>query len=244
MKKIIVANWKMNPITLKEAEDIFNNIKESREKLLRSDSGTEVVICPPFTYIEHLDYINKNSNLKIGAQDCYWEEKGAYTGEISVAILKGLGVQYVIIGHSERRKYFMETDETVNQKTKAVLEAGLTPIVCIGETQEERELEKTEAVLEKEIENGLKDIDLSKIVIAYEPIWAIGTGNACDVEEAERMKEVIQKMTNKNIKIIYGGSANASNAEGYLKQADFDGLLVGGASLKSQEFVDIINKAL
>lgn len=137
----------------------------------------------------------------------------------------------------------METDEMVNKKTKAVLEAGLTPIVCIGETQEEREGDKTEAILEEEITKGLEGIDLSKIVIAYEPIWAIGTGNACDVDEAQRMKEVILKMTSKDVKIIYGGSANASNAEGYLKQANFDGLLVGGASLNPQEFTQIISLA-
>ncbi len=231
MKKLIVANWKMNPINIKEAQEIFNSIKEGHI------DEVETVICPPFVFFSQLE------GVVFGAQDCYWEEKGAYTGEISVTMLKELGVQYVIVGHSERRKNFAETDEMVNKKTKAVLKAGLTPIVCIGETQEERELEKTEAVLEKEIENGLKDIDLSKIVIAYEPIWAIGTGNACDVDEAQRMKEVIQKMTSKKVKIIYGGSANASNAEGYLNQAGFNGLLVGGASLDPKEFKQMISLA-
>ncbi|MBU3942557.1 triose-phosphate isomerase [Patescibacteria group bacterium] len=235
MKKLIVANWKMNPINIQEAQDIFEGLRKRCDLALRSNP--EIVICPPFIYLSQL------SGITLGAQNCYWEEKGAYTGEVSVAMLKELGCQYVIVGHSERRKYFMETDEMVNKKTKAVLEAGLTPIVCIGETQEEREGDKTEAILEEEITKGLEGIDLSKIVIAYEPIWAIGTGNACDVDEAQRMKEVILKMTSKDVKIIYGGSANASNAEGYLKQANFDGLLVGGASLNPQEFTQIISLA-
>ena len=222
MKKLIVANWKLNPVTLKEAQDIVNNLEG------------EAVICPPFIYLSQLE------GVTLGAQDCYWEDKGAFTGEVSVAMWKELGVKYVIVGHSERRQHFGETDEDVNKKTKAVIDAGLTPIVCIGETQEERESDKTEEVLEKEITEGLKDVDLSKIVIAYEPIWAIGTGNACDVEEATRMKEVIAKMTDKNVKIIYGGSAKADNAEGYL-DAGFDGLLVGGASLAPQQFTQIIS---
>lgn len=219
-KKLIVANWKMNPGTWQEAEELFNSVKE-----------TSAVICPPFIYLSGFA-----SYENLGAQDCFYEEKGAYTGEISVAMLKDLGCKYIIVGHSERRKYFNETDGEVNKKVKAVLEAGLIPIVCIGETEEERENNKTEEVLEKEIKEGLDGVNFSKIVIAYEPIWAIGTGNACDVEEAQKMKEVIQKMTSKDAKILYGGSANADNADGYLNQANFDGLLVGGASLKPDEF--------
>jgi len=233
-RKLIVANWKLNPTTQSEAEKLFNSIKDG----VKDINDVETVICPPFIYLSKL------RGLDLGAQDCYWEEKGAYTGEISVAMLKNLGCRYIIVGHSERRKYFAETDESVNKKIKAVLKAGLIPIVCIGETQEERESEKTEEVLEKEIKDGLEKIDLSKIVIAYEPIWAIGTGNACDVEEAQRMKEIIQKMTSKNVKILYGGSANANNAEDYLKQAGFNGLLVGGASLKSDEFISIVKLAI
>lgn len=220
MEKLIVANWKMNPRTWREAEELFNAVKE-----------TGAVICPPFIYIKSLaPYEN------LGAQDCFYEETGAYTGEISVAMLKDLGCKYVIIGHSERRKYFGETDEEVNKKIKAVLGTGLIPIVCIGETEEEREQDKIEEVLGKEIKDGLEGTDYSKIIIAYEPIWAIGTGNACDIEESQRIKEIIKKMTSKNVKILYGGSVNADNAKGYLNQADFDGLLVGGASLKPDEF--------
>jgi len=233
MKPLIVANWKMNPVTIKEAEELFNSVKHG----VKGIENVEIVICPPFIYLPLL------KGLTLGAQDCYYEEKGAYTGEVSIAMLKQIGCKYIIIGHSERRKYFNETDEIVNRKVKTTLEAGLIPIVCIGETEEEREMDKTEEVLEKEIKQGLDGVDVSKIIIAYEPIWAIGTGNPCDVEETRRMKEIIQKMVSKNVRILYGGSAKANNAEGYLKQAGFDGLLVGGASLDSKEFVKIVNRS-
>jgi len=233
MKPLIVANWKMNPVTIKEAEELFNSVKHG----VKDIESAETVICPPFIYLPLL------KGLTLGAQDSYWEEKGAYTGEVSIAMLKEMGCKYVIIGHSERRKYFNETDEIVNRKVKTALDAGLIPIVCIGETEEEREMDKTEGVLEEEIKQGLDKVDVSKIVIAYEPIWAIGTGNPCDVEEAQRMKEIIQKMVLKNIRLLYGGSVKANNAEGYLKQAGFNGLLVGGASLDAKEFVEILNNS-
>lgn len=231
MKKIIVANWKCNPVTRSEAEELFDSVSKGVK-----DMEVETVICPPFVFL------GLGSGI-LGAQDSFYEEKGAYTGEVSVTMLKELGCQYVIVGHSERRKYFNETDELVNKKIKAILGAGLTPIVCIGETEEERENNKTEEILEKEVKDGLEGVDLSKIVIAYEPIWAIGTGNACDVEEAQRMKETIQKMTSKDMRILYGGSANASNAKGYL-DVGFDGLLVGGASLKAAEFIKIVEQGI
>jgi len=231
MKKIIVANWKCNPVTRSEAEELFDSVSKGTK-----DMEVETVICPPFVFL------GLGSGI-LGAQDSFYEEKGAYTGEVSVTMLKELGCQYVIVGHSERRKYFNETDELVNKKIKAILGAGLIPIVCIGETEEERENNKTEEILEKEVKDGLEGVDLSKIVIAYEPIWAIGTGNACDVEEAQRMKETIQKMTSKDMRILYGGSANASNAKGYL-DVGFDGLLVGGASLKAAEFIKIVEQGI
>lgn len=233
MKPLIVANWKMNPVTMKKAEELFNSVKHG----VKDIENAETVICPPFIYLPLL------KGLILGAQDCYWEEKGAYTGEVSVAMLKEMGCKYVIIGHSERRKYFNETDKIVNRKVKTTLKAGLVPIVCIGETEGEREMDKTEEVLEKEIKQGLNGVDVSKIIIAYEPIWAIGTGNPCDIEEAQRMKEIIQKMVSKDIRILYGGSVKANNAEGYLKQAGFNGLLVGGASLDAKEFVEIVNNS-
>jgi len=234
MKTLVVANWKMNPMSVKKAEELFNSVKHG----VKDIENAETVICPPFIYLPLL------KGLTLGAQDCYWEEKGAYTGEVSVLMLKDLGCKYVIIGHSERRKIFNETNENVNKKLKVVLETKLIPIVCIGETEREREMDKTEEVLEKEIKQCLNGVDVSKIIIAYEPIWAIGTGNPCDVEEARRMKEIIQKMVSKNIRILYGGSVKANNAEEYLKQAGFDGLLVGGASLDPKEFVKIVDTSL
>ncbi len=241
MKPLIVANWKMNPVTMKEAEELFNSVFEC----VKNIKNTETVICPPFIYLPLL------KGLTLGAQDCYWEEKGAYTGEVSVAMLKEMGCKYVIIGHSERRKIFNETNQNVNKKLKSVLEEGLIPIMCIGETEQEREQEKTEEVLKQELTEGFEGIsNVSNLVIAYEPIWAIGTGNPCDIEEAKEMnlliKRIISKLYNlavsKKIRILYGGSVKANNAEGYLKQVEFDGLLVGGASLSAQEFVDLIKK--
>ena len=243
MKPLIVANWKMNPVTMKEAEELFNSVSEG----VKNIENVDVVICPPFVFLQTTNY--KLQTIKLGAQDCYWEEKGAYTGEVSVAMLKEIGCKYVIIGHSERRKYFNETDEMVNKKVKTTLEAGLIPILCVGETEGEREMDKTEEVLEKEIKDGLNGVDVSRIIIAYEPIWAIGTGNPCNVEEAQKMKEIIQKFPlrgisrreTKDIRILYGGSVKANNAEEYLKQAGFNGLLVGGASLNAKEFIKIVN---
>jgi len=241
MDPLIVANWKLNPITSKEAEELFNSVKHG----VKDIENIETVICPPFIYLPLL------KGLTLGAQDCYWEEKGAYTGEVSVAMLKEMRCKYIIIGHSERRKYFNETDEIVNRKVKTTLEAGLIPIVCIGETEGEREMDKTESVLEKEIKEGLNGVDFSKVVIAYEPIWAIGTGNPCDVEEAKEMNLLIRRIisklydsaASKKIRILYGGSVKANNAEEYLKQAEFNGLLVGGASLDPKEFVKIVDKS-
>ncbi len=241
MDPLIVANWKLNPITSKEAEELFNSVKHG----VKDIENIETVICPPFIYLPLL------KGLTLGAQDCYWEEKGAYTGEVSVAMLKEMRCKYIIIGHSERRKYFNETDEIVNRKVKTTLEAGLIPIVCIGETEGEREMDKTESVLEKEIKEGLNGVDFSKVVIAYEPIWAIGTGNPCDVEEAKEMNLLIRRIisklydsaASKKIRILYGGSVKANNAEEYLKQAEFNGLIVGGASLDPKEFVKIVDKS-
>jgi len=205
MKPLIVANWKCNPTTLEEAKKIFKKA---------NFPGAEVVICPPFIYLSTLG--------AKGAQDCFWEEKGAYTGEISPKMLRDLGVEYVIIGHSERRKYFKETDETINKKMKAVIKAGLKPILCIDKISQ----------LPAKKQEGL--------IIAYEPLFAIGTGKPCSPERAKKMRVLIQRKIGKNIKILYGGSVNSQNAKGYIKEAGFSGLLVGGASLKPQEFFDII----
>jgi triosephosphate isomerase len=243
MKSLIIANWKCNPVTVKEAENLFNSVKKG----VKDIKGAEVVICPPFIYLSKLE------GLILGAQNCFWQDKGAYTGEVSVAMIKNLGCNYIIIGHSERRKHFQETDETISKKLKAALLSGLSVIFCVGETQEEREEDKTEQILHQEIVSGLNGVPLSKIpnlIIAYEPVWAIGTGNACDVEESQKMALVIRKIISKiynlniskKIRILYGGSVNSKNGQAYLNEGGFQGLLVGSASLDPKEFVDLVKK--
>lgn len=247
MRPLIVANWKMNPQTLAEAKQLFDSVLLG----VKNISKAEVVICPPFTDLT----VGRLTALKLGGQNCFWEKEGAYTGEVSPVMLKDLGCQYVIIGHSERRRYFKETDEIVNKKLKAALDTKLTPILCIGETEEEREEGEVQEVLKKQIGFDLKGVSSSKLqasglCIAYEPIWAIGTGNPCDTEEAQKMGLLIRKIISglysraisKNLRILYGGSVNSKNAAGYIKEAGFQGLLVGGASLKAREFIEIIKR--
>jgi triosephosphate isomerase len=233
MKNLIVANWKMNPTSKKEAEEIFNNIKNGAE-----NTKAEVVICPPFVYLSLL------GGMTIGAQNCFYEESGAFTGEISPVMLKDLGVEYVIIGHSERRKYFGEIDEVINKKINKSLGLGLKIIFCIGETAEEHDSGKKNEVLEKQLKLGLEGItDFSNINIAYEPVWAIGTGNNCSVEETKESLNFIRGFLPENTRVLYGGSVKSENSGAYMKEAGADGLLVGGASLNAQEFVKIIKSA-
>jgi triosephosphate isomerase len=249
MKTLVVANWKMNPQTLHGAKKLFNFVKREARNIKK----TEVVICPPFVFLSNIQCLTPN--IKLGAQDVFWEKEGAYTGEVSSSMLNDTGCQYLIIGHSERRRYFKETDEIINKKLKAALAAKLNPIFCIGETQEQRNRGETDRILRKQIEKALKDISKfkiqnSKFCIAYEPIWAIGTGRPCDVEEAQKMglliRKIISKIYNqtvsKNVRILYGGSVNSKNAAEYIKEAGLQGLLVGGASLDAKEFVDLIKK--
>lgn len=246
MKNIIVANWKLNPTTKKEAEELFLAVSNGAK------SEAEVVVCPPFIY---LSFLTAKTNVKLGGQNCFWEQKGAYTGEISSEMLKDLNCEYVIIGHSERRRYFEESDEIVNKKLKAAIGAGLKTIFCIGETESQRENDETDAIIAQQIIGGLSEISEEEFkngIIAYEPVWAIGTGNACDTDEAGRMatliRAVVSKIYNKkfaeDLSILYGGSVNSQNAESYIKNAKMNGLLVGGASLKAQEFVEIIAKSV
>lgn len=251
MKPLIVANWKCNPVSLAEAKQLFDLI----EKGIENTEGAEVVICPPFSYLSIIN--NQLSFIKLGAQDCFWEEKGAYTGEISPPMLKNAGCQYVIIGHSERRKYFNETDEIINKKLKAAIKAGLSPIFCIGETETERKNDEMEKVLKNRLLNGLKDISQSDILnsqfsVAYEPVWAIGTGVACDFNDAlganlfikKVLSELCDNSTVQQIRILYGGSVKSANAVDFIKKAKMDGLLVGGASLKPDEFIGIIKAVI
>ena len=237
MKNLIVANWKMNPASQKQAKEIFSEIKNGAEGV-----ASEVVICPPFIYLPLLD------GLALGAQNVFFEEKGACTGEVSPIMLEDLGVEYVIIGHSERRKYFGETDETVNKKIKKSLELGLKIIFCVGETAEERDRGKKKEVLESQIKLGLKDttnykLQTTNLNVAYEPVWAIGTGNNCSIEETKESIDFIKKLLPESVRVLYGGSVKSENSRAYIKEAGANGLLVGGASLDAEEFLKIIKSA-
>jgi len=233
MKNLIVANWKMNPASLEEAKNIFEGIKNGIDS-----TNAEIIICPPSVYLTEL------KGLTIGAQNVFYEEKGAFTGEISCAMLKDLGVDYVIIGHSERRKYFNETDEIINKKIKQALKAGLKIIFCIGETTEERDANKKNEVLGRQIKNGLDGIEnLDNINIAYEPVWAIGTGNNCSVEETKQSINFIREFVRSDTRILYGGSVKSENSGDYVKYAGANGLLVGGASLNAEEFLKIVSSS-
>ena len=247
MKSFVVANWKMNPQTFAEAKFLFNLIKKKVKKVKK----IEVVICPPFLYSSLLTAKKiYNLKIKLGAQNCFWEEKGAYTGEISPSMLKGFGIEYVIIGHSERRRILGETDEMINKKIKKIISLKLKPIFCIGETKKEKR--EKEKVLKNQIRKGLKGIlrkDIKNIIIAYEPVWAIGTGVNCSVEETMSTVILIRKIISRlyritpiqSFPILYGGSVNSKNANCYLKESGVNGLLVGGASLNPKEFIKIIN---
>lgn len=253
MKPLVVANWKMNPQTLAEAKQLFNFLKKEG---LKNIKNVDVVICPPFVYLPILGasaFAKGYGAISFGSQDCFWEQKGAYTGEVSPKMLKDLGCQYVILGHSERRIYLGETDEMINKKIKLVLKVKLNPILCIGETEEERNQGGTQEVLKNQLISALLGISKSiiqnsKFSIAYEPIWAIGTGKACEVNEAQTMGLFIRKivaqlygsLVSKKVQILYGGSINSKNALSYIKEARMQGLLVGGASLDHQEFIKLV----
>ncbi len=241
---IIAGNWKMNN-TAPEGVALVEAIKP-----LVKEANCDVVVCVPAIDIPAVAKAIEGSNIQLGAQNVHFAEKGAFTGEISANMLKEYGVKYVIIGHSERRQYFGETNETVNKRTLAALNAGLTPIVCIGESLEERESGKTEEVLAKQIEEGLKGIDdISKTVIAYEPVWAIGTGRTATNEQAnetigyirKKLGEVFCPVCASKVRIQYGGSMNAGNCKGLMAQPEIDGGLIGGASLKPNDFATIVN---
>lgn len=238
--------------TITEAIELANGLK--RELFNLDNQNIDIVICPPFAALSEVFDVISDSNIQLGAQDTCWCDEGAFTGEVSPLMLKDIGCNFVIIGHSERRIYFGETNETVNKKIKAVLKYELSPIVCVGETLNEREEDKTFDVLDDHIQNGLKDItekDILKIVIAYEPVWAIGTGRTAQPEQAQEAQKYIRnlliKMYNKDIadliRIQYGGSVKPENIEELMSQPDVDGALVGGASLEIGTFSEIVKKA-
>ena len=243
-KPIIAGNWKMNK-TPNEGVALVNELIP-----LVKDAKCDVVVCVPATDLYAVGNAVKGTNIKLGAQNVHFAASGAYTGEISADMLKELGVEYVIIGHSERRQYFGETDETVNKRTLAALAAGLTPIVCVGESLEERESGKTEALLKKQVEEGFKGVeDITKLVIAYEPIWAIGTGKTATSEQANEtigyIRSVVADMFGKEaaalVRIQYGGSMKPSNAKELMAMEEIDGGLIGGASLKAVDFSQVVN---
>ena len=236
--------------TLKEGQELVNSLKRDLYKV----ENIEIVVCPPFTLLAYLGDMLISSNIALGAQDCYWQDEGAFTGEVSCKMIKDTGAAYVIIGHSERRLYFGETSETVNKKIKAALKHELTPIVCVGETLSERQANKTFKVLDGHIKTGLKDLsaeELLKLVIAYEPVWAIGTGKTATPQQAQEAQNYIRNllinMYNKDtagqVRIQYGGSVKPENITELMKQPDIDGALVGGSSLTVEAFTEITQKA-
>lgn len=245
-RRIIAGNWKMNT-TVAEAISLAEAVKNEHY-----NHQVDVVLCAPFTNLYAVHGVIKDTPIALGAQNLYWEEKGAFTGEVSASMLRSVGCQFVIIGHSERRQFFGETDETVNKKIKKALEHQLTPIVCVGELLEERESLQTEAVVEKQVRgafSGLTAQEALKLVIAYEPVWAIGTGRVATPEQAQQVHKFIRDLlaalydreTAETIRIQYGGSMKADNAAELLAQPDIDGGLIGGASLKADSFLGIIN---
>lgn len=245
-KKVIAGNWKMNMLP-NEAIDFIQEFTP-----LVKNAKAEVILCVPYTDLFYALLNVQETNIKIGAQNMHFEENGAYTGEVSGKMLKSIGVEYVIIGHSERRQYFAETDETVNKKIKAAFANDLKPIVCVGETLEEKEAGKTIEVITKQTRlalDGLSDTQVKNTIIAYEPIWAIGTGKTATSDDAnssiQKIREEIAKIYGKDVAecviIQYGGSVKSSNAKELFTKSDIDGGLVGGASLKPDEFAKIVN---
>lgn len=255
-KKIIVANWKMNlgsQETEVLAKDILSGLKKNKNL-----HKIDVVLAPSFLSLVRTQQLNQKilgtkNQIALAAQNCFWEERGAYTGEISPLQLKNIGCQYIIIGHSERRQYLRETDEMVHRKIKIALELGLTPILCVGETFEERRTGAKDYVIINQVSRALEGINLKanqKLIIAYEPVWIIGSGQAIDPKETDYMHQVVRQrlldlyplpIIRNNIRIIYGGSVDHTNINNFVKQESVDGILVGGASLKATEFISMIN---
>jgi len=219
MKHLVVANWKMNPNSLVGAKRLFNSVKTR----VRGLKGVNVVICPPFVYLSEL------SGLTLGAQNCFWKDKGAFTGEMSAKMLKDLSCKYVIVGHSERRRYLKETCRMANEKIRAVLSNGLIPILCIDNIGQVRRGLK-----------GFSKKEIKKVIVAYEPIFAIGTGKACSIEKAKKINLAIRKILGEKTVVLYGGSVNPENAKAFIEKAQFQGLLIGSASLDAKKFNQIV----
>lgn len=245
--KVIAGNWKMNK-DLRESAELINGLKS---KLAKLPNGVKAIVCPPFTSLESAKKQLEGSPIELGAQNMYYEDEGAFTGEVSPKMLKAVGCQYVILGHSERRQYFRETDEFINTKAKKAIASGLVPIICVGETLEEREKNITHQVVSTQVKGCLRDIpasEVEKLIIAYEPVWAIGTGKVATPQQAQEVHALIRKLvgqlynptTADKVVIQYGGSVKPDNAKELLHQPDIDGALVGGACLKADSFAAIV----
>ncbi|BAU06110.1 triosephosphate isomerase [Fischerella thermalis JSC-11] len=239
VRKIVIAgNWKMFK-TQVESQEFLKGFLPTLED---TPQDREVVLCVPFTDLNVLSKSLHGSRVQLGAQNVHWEDSGPYTGEISGPMLQEIGVRYVIVGHSERRQYFGETDETVNLRLKAAQKHGLIPILCVGETKQQRDAGETESLIISQLETDLVNIDQGNLVIAYEPIWAIGTGDTCEASEANRVIGVIRKqLKNPDVPIQYGGSVKPNNIDEIMAQPEIDGVLVGGASLEPASFARIVN---
>ncbi|MCM8823977.1 MAG: triose-phosphate isomerase [Candidatus Omnitrophica bacterium] len=249
-RPLIAGNWKMYKTT-EEAVSLATGIKEE----LCDFNEVDIVLCPPFTALYKVNEVIKDTNIKLGAQNLFWEDEGAYTGEVSAKMIKDCGCQFVIIGHSERRKYFFESDEWVNRKILSALNNDLVPIVCIGETLEEREKNLTIDVIEKQLKGAFYKLgyeEMKKIVIAYEPVWAIGTGKTALPYQAEEIQNFIRRWLKDNfsldcadnLRILYGGSVKPSNIKELMREEDIDGALVGGASLEVDSFTSIVRNSI
>lgn len=247
---IIAGNWKLNN-TVTEAVNLTTELKN----LVVDYNTVEIIVAPTFTALDAVSKVVRDSNILLAAQDVYWEDSGAFTGEVSAPMLKNIGCEYVIIGHSERRQYFGESNESVNQKVKAALSHGLIPIICVGEQLEDREAGRTESVIDNHITGGIANLSTEQIlscVIAYEPVWAIGTGKTATPEQAQEvhnyirtlLKEIYSDDVASQIRIQYGGSVKPENAAELMEQSDVDGALVGGASLQAESFAKIVEGAL
>src|SRR5262245_27591529 len=246
-RPVIAGNWKLYK-TPREAVQFIEQLKP----LVQGSAHCDIVVAPTFTALGESVRAAAGSSIRISAQDLFWEKEGAFTGEVSASMLADVGCQYCIVGHSERRQYFGETNETVKRKTQAALAAGLTPIVCIGETLAEREAKQTGQVIQSQFEEGLNDLtvqDFSRIVVAYEPVWAIGTGRTATPEMAVEVHKQIRLFAqqkfgseaSRELRVLYGGSVKPENIKGLMAQVDIDGALVGGASLKPDSFASIVN---
>ncbi|MBZ4333827.1 triose-phosphate isomerase [Corallococcus coralloides] len=249
-RKIVAGNWKMN----KTVPEALALVRELRGAVAALGDKVEVAIAPPFVALQPLHVALEGAPLQLAAQNCHWESSGAFTGEISAPMLAELGCAYVIVGHSERRQFFGETDATVNKRAKAVKAAGMTPIVCVGETLAERESNQTLTVVERQVRGALEGFsgaDVATFVLAYEPVWAIGTGRTATTAQAQEVHAAIRGLltrmydegTAERVRIQYGGSVKPDNAAELLGQPDVDGALVGGASLKAADFVAIVKAA-